>query len=243
MHHTSAPAGNPSGIHPNEDTNLSRKIPSRVAVVGASGLVGRALISTLLADPTIHAIHLLLRQPLADLPVDRRLHQHHIDFAKPASWRQWLAVDAVFCTLGSTIKKAGSPAAFRAVDLDLVVALASQAKHAGVTQFLVVSALGATLQSAVFYNRTKAEMEAALMALELPMLSIFRPSLLSGPRREFRLGERLALLLAWLLPLQWRAIRDTTVARAMWRASHEQSEAVRIYESAVMQRLGSKLNG
>lgn len=244
MQHSSAtPAARTTRDHTlgnNLDIN-NKTAPHSVAVVGASGLVGHALIEILLADPAIRDIHLLLRQPLAELPADNRLYQHHVDFANPDSWHSLLAVDAVFCTLGTTIKKAGSAAAFRAVDLDLVVAVATVAKRAGATRFLVVSALGALLDSAVFYNRTKAEMEAALIGLELPMLSIFRPSLLSGPRSEFRLGERLALPLAWLLPPRWRAIRDTTVARAMWRASRDQCEPLRIYESAEMQRLGSAL--
>lgn len=211
--------------------------PTRVALFGSSGLVGRALITTLLADPDIHEIHLLLRHPIADLPVDTRLHQHKADFSQPDSWRKWLLVDAVFCCLGTTIKVAGSQAAFRAVDHDLVVNAAGQAKRAGVGHFLVVSALGANANSGVFYNRVKGEMEAQLRALGLPKLSIFRPSLLAGSRREFRFGERLGLLVGWLLPRQWRPIRDRTVANAMWRASREQNEKIRIYESGEMQRM------
>lgn len=246
MQHSSPTPAADSAHGSNPDGNFgninSKTAPHNVAIVGASGLVGHALIKILLADPAIRDIHLLLRQPLAELPADSRLHQHYVDFANPDSWHSLLAVDAVFCTLGTTIKKAGSPAAFRAVDLDLVVAVATAAKRVGATRFLVVSALGASLDSAVFYNRTKAAMEAALIGLELPLLSIFRPSLLSGPRREFRLGERLALLLAWLLPPPWRSIRDTSVARAMWRACRDQREPLGIYESAEMQRLGSELN-
>ncbi|NQD36925.1 NAD(P)H-binding protein [Permianibacter sp. IMCC34836] len=215
--------------------------PTRVAVFGASGLVGRALITTLLADPDIHEIHLLLRHPIADLPGDSRLHQHKAEFSNPDSWRKWLLVDAVFCTLGTTIKIAGSPAAFRAVDHTLVVTAASQAKRAGVGHFLVVSALGADAKSSVFYNRVKGEMEAELMTLGLAKLSIFRPSLLAGARSQFRFGERVGLLLAGLfgtlLPRQWRPIRDSSVANAMWRASREQREQVRIYQSGEMQLL------
>ncbi len=214
------------------------RTPSRVAVIGASGLVGRALISQLLSDAEIREIHLLLRTPLTDLPADTRLQQHRIDPLRPASWQPFLNVDALFCALGTTIKAAGSETAFRAVDYQLVLSVAQQAKRAGVRHLLVVSALGANAHSSVFYNRVKGEMEQALRALQLPKLSLFRPSLLAGPRREFRLGERLALLVAWLLPARWRAISDVCVAHAMWRVSRDQQEAERIYESAEMQQLG-----
>ncbi len=214
------------------------RAPVRVAVIGATGLIGRALVTQLLADPDIQALHLLLRTARTDLPTDKRLHQHCIDSSCPESWRPFLNVDTLFCALGTTIKLAGSQAAFRAVDYDMVVAVATQAKLAGVGHVLVVSALGADPHSSVFYNRVKGEMELALRELALPKLSLFRPSLLAGARREFRLGEKLALLVAWLLPARWRSIRDVTVAHAMWRVSREQREAVRVYESAEMQQLG-----
>ena len=180
-------------------------------------------------------LHLLLRRPLPQPIVDPRLHCHLIDFAEPG-WQRLLAVDAVFCCLGSTIKQAGSQAAFRVIDHDLVLTAASAAKAAGAGHFLVISALGADPASGVFYNRVKGEMERDLQQLGLAKLSIFRPSLLAGSRQEFRFGERLGLLLAWLLPAKWRSISATRVARAMWRASREQQEPFRIYPSAVMQK-------
>ena len=209
--------------------------PARIAVLGASGLVGQALLQHLLTDPAVAELHALLRQPLPESNRDPRLHCHVIDF-RTTSWHGLLAVDAVFCCLGSTIKQAGSKAAFRAVDHELVVQAATAAKTAGASHFLVISALGADPVSRAFYNRVKGEMERDLQRLDLAKLSIFRPSLLAGPRREFRLGERIALLLAWLLPAKWRSISAARVARAMWRASREQQLAVQIYTSAEMQQ-------
>ncbi len=211
--------------------------PRRVTVLGGSGLVGRALISELLTAPALTELHVLLRRPLDDLPAEPRLQPHLFDPNKADDWQHWLSVDAVFCCLGTTIKIAGSQAAFRAVDYELVLRAAEAAKHAGAKHFLVVSALGADAQSRVFYNRVKGEMETALQAIGLTKLSIFRPSLLAGPRQEFRLGEKLGLLLGSWLPLAWRPIRDQVVAEAMCWASRSQPESVRIYSSADMQRL------
>src|SRR5690606_26648384 len=100
-------------------------------------------------------------------------------------------LDIAFCCLGTTIKQAGSQEAFRAVDHDLVVAVAQRARALGARHFLVVSALGADPRSSVFYNRVKGEMEESLRAMDWPQLTIARPSLLLGERNETRLVEQL----------------------------------------------------
>lgn len=212
--------------------------PQRVAVLGGSGLVGRALINTLLAESQLREIHLLLRREITDLPTDPRLQQHVVDFQNVSTWRALLAVDAVFCTLGSTIKRAGSQAAFRAVDYTLIVTAARATAEAGRSHFLLISALGADAHSAFFYNRVKGETEDAVRALPLTKLSIVRPSLLAGARAEFRFGENLALRLARWLPKPWRAIHADTVARALWRISCQQQAAVATYDSATLHQLG-----
>ncbi|HSX70792.1 MAG TPA: oxidoreductase, partial [Pseudomonas sp.] len=147
-------------------------------------------------------------------------------------------IDAAFCCLGTTIKQAGSQEAFRAVDHDLVLAFARRARELGARHFLVVSAMGANAQSSVFYNRVKGEVEEALKAMDWPQLTIARPSLLLGPRREFRLGERLAAPLLRWIPGRYRGIEAAVLARAMWRLALEESDGVRVVESDQLRRLG-----
>src|SRR5690606_36081904 len=101
-------------------------------------------------------------------------------------------IDVAFCCLGTTQAQAGSEAAFRAVDVDLVLAFARRARELGARHLLVISAIGADRDSSFFYNRVKAEMEDALRQQDWPQLTIVRPSLLLGPRSEQRLAERLA---------------------------------------------------
>ena len=169
---------------------------------------------------------------------------HLLDFAAlPALPR---AVEA-YCCLGTTIKAAGSQAAFRAVDFDAVLAFARAAQSAGVQRFAVVSALGASPRSPGFYNRVKGEMEEALAGLGFASLVIARPSLLAGDRSALgqpaRPGERLALALtaplAPLIPKTWRPIAAATVARALRRALADGRPGVRIVESAELQDLGT----
>jgi|APDOM4702015191_1054821.scaffolds.fasta_scaffold45630_2 uncharacterized protein YbjT (DUF2867 family) len=211
-------------------------------LAGASGLVGRALLAQLL-DEDGARVHALLRREVRDLPASRRLTQHVIDFGKPGRLPR---ADELYIALGTTIKVAGSKAAFRAVDLDAVVNVARAARDAGVERCAVVSALGADPKSKVFYNRVKGEMEAALRALRFERLVIARPSLLAGARAALgqptRLGEQITLgLLAplgALLPASVRPIEAAVVARAMRLALRTEGLSTQVLESGALQALG-----
>jgi uncharacterized protein YbjT (DUF2867 family) len=153
--------------------------------------------------------------------------------------------DDMFIALGTTISVAGSQAAFRAVDLDAVLALARAARAAGVRRLGVVSAMGADAKSKVFYNRVKGEMEQAVSALGFDTVVIARPSLLDGERvalgQPTRRGEQLALkvmrLLKPLIPSNYRAISDTHVAKALVEAVQAGRPGVQILLSGHMQPL------
>jgi uncharacterized protein YbjT (DUF2867 family) len=189
-----------------------------VLLAGASGLVGRAILQGLLADESVAAVHTLGRR---SLPVQHpKLTEHSVDFkALPALPR----LDEAFIALGTTIKVAGSQEAFRAVDYEAVVAVAEAAKQAGARRLGVVSAMGASTRSGIFYNRVKGEMEAAVSALGFETLVIARPSFLAGDREALgqpvRSGEKLALgisrWLAPLIPANYRSIDSSAVARAL----------------------------
>jgi uncharacterized protein YbjT (DUF2867 family) len=113
-----------------------------------------------------------------------------------------------FCCLGTTIKAAGSKENFEKVDDDAVVAFAKIAKAHDATSFTFVSAMGANANSMFFYNQVKGRTENDVQALGLRSLIIFRPALLVGPRREFRLGEKITtktlVPLSRLLPTRIR---------------------------------------
>jgi uncharacterized protein YbjT (DUF2867 family) len=163
--------------------------------------VGREILQGLLTDESVAAVHSLGRR---ELPLSHpKLTQHRVDFkALPALPR----VGEAFIALGTTIKVAGSQEAFRAVDFDAVLAVATAAKAAGATRLGVVSAMGASRGSPIFYNRVKGDMEQALSQLGFDTLVIARPSFLAGDRealgQPLRSGEKLALNVSrWLAPL------------------------------------------
>jgi uncharacterized protein YbjT (DUF2867 family) len=213
-----------------------------VLVAGATGLIGREIVAqSLHAGEVVYALARRLPTAAAALP---GLHWLHIDLHTLPVLPQAVAA---YCALGTTMKVAGSQAAFRAVDFDAVMHFARACRACGVQRFGVVSALGADAASSNFYSRVKGEMEAALAALGFASLVIARPSLLAGDRAALgqpaRLGERLALAasapLSRLMPKAWRPIQAATVARGLRAALHEAKPGTRILDSAELQRLGA----
>jgi uncharacterized protein YbjT (DUF2867 family) len=216
-----------------------------VLVAGATGLVGRALLARLLAADRQQHVTVVARRPLpAPAARDPRLTVLVGDMA--ALTRDVPGLGDVYISLGTTIKVAGSEAAFRAVDFDLVLAIASAARAAGAKRLAVVSALGADRRSRVFYNRIKGEMEDAVSALGYEVVVIARPSLLLGDREPLgqpvRRGEAIAARLLGpvisLVPAGVRPIAAATVATALVAALEQAQPGTRVLSSAELHRLG-----
>ncbi len=210
-------------------------------MAGATGLVGQAVLAALLADKRYAAVHCVGRRaPPIQHP---KLIQHVLDLAGLKKLLGIAHVDDVFIALGTTIKTAGSQAAFRAVDFDAVIAVARAAKAIGASRLGVVSAMGASPRSNVFYSRVKGEMEEALAQLGYQTLIIARPSMLAGDRAALaqpeRPGEHLALIATrWLKPLipaNYRAIAGEAVARALINAVQQTRQGRRVLLSGEMQ--------
>ena len=211
-----------------------------VMVAGATGLVGREVLAALLADNSCTAVHALGRKaPGTKHP---KLTAHVVDFARlPAKLPK---VDEAYITLGTTIKVAGSQAAFRAVDLDAVLAVAKAALAAGATRLGVVTAMGADAHSRIFYNQIKGEAEDGLRALGFPSLVIARPSMISGDRAALgqpgRSGEHFAkpliALLKPLIPANYRAVAARDVALSLMDAVRQGQPGCRVLLSGALQR-------
>lgn len=205
-------------------------------VVGATGLTGNFLVRQLCESEEYVAISVIARRTIsythAKLDVKIRefdkLEENDLDIA-----------DDLFCCLGTTIKKAKTKEAFEKVDLIYPLQIASLAKKRGIPNFYVISAAGSNSKSPFFYSRIKGRMEEGLIDLKLPHLSIFRPTLLTGERAEFRLGERLAEGFFQLVnPLligpfrKMRAIEGKQLAFALCHyAVHGKKQDVHIYKT------------
>lgn len=217
-------------------------LSTRTALVaGASGLVGSQVLRLLLEDPTYGRVTVLARR---ELPLShKKLEQRIASFDRLSQITDFPRVHDVFCCLGTTMKQAGSPDAFRKVDFTYVVELARVAVRHRASQFLLVTAVGADPQSRILYSRVKGEAEEAVRRLQFESIHIFRPSLIVGARAQSRPTERVAwllsLLIAWAFfgPLaRYRPIRAETMARAMVRIAREASRGTHVYESREIRR-------
>jgi uncharacterized protein YbjT (DUF2867 family) len=204
-------------------------------IAGASGEVGKHLLNYLLEDNEYVEVISLVRS--SSLVEHQKLNNQSIDFEKIASLPSMTA-DALFCCLGTTIKKAGSQAAFEKVDYEYVVNLAKWAKQIGVKQFHVVSAMGADANSNVFYSKVKGRMEEELQQIGIASTYIYRPSLLDSEREESRPAERIGILLFRLLRIlfigpmkKYASIKVQDVAKGMWQQSKAAKDGYYIIES------------
>ncbi len=215
----------------------------KVMLAGASGLVGGHTLESLLEDNSVTDIILLVRTQL--LLSHAKVFQivTNFDELDSLSLKEYgiEGVDAALCALGSTIKKSGSQKAFHEIDCSYVLSFADFAKKNGATKFAVISALGADKGSSIFYNRVKGEMEEGLKALGFETLTIIRPSLLLGQRKESRPAERIFIHLSPLInktligPLKkYRGIEAKKVASYLARSIHWQEKGQIIVENDQM---------
>jgi uncharacterized protein YbjT (DUF2867 family) len=211
-------------------------VTSRTAVVlGASGLVGGFCLRTLVDDPDYTRVLTFGRRELPSL-TRAKVTQRVADLGNLTA-DDFQGAQDVFCALGTTIRKAGSQAAFRKIDLELPLRSAEEALKAGAEQFVVVSSVGADPASKNFYLRTKGELERELAKLPFKAVHILRPSLLVGRRMEFRLGEAIAMKIAPALDLltlgplrKYHSMRAEMAGKAMVGAAKQGKSGPLIYE-------------
>lgn len=220
--------------------------PTRIALVGATGLIGMSLIRLAVHRPDIRIIAISRRE--VPLPPGARME---VLVADTAGWADAIAAanaDVLACALGTTWKKSGKDeAAFRAVDLDLVLACGQAAKAAGLRQMIAVSSVGADPLSKNRYLRTKGEAEQGLGRLGIPRLDILRPGLLRGPREELRVGEKIGMLVSPLADLlmqgrysKYRSIRADTMAEAIVGLTREKMAGRFVFEHDAILRAARK---
>jgi uncharacterized protein YbjT (DUF2867 family) len=206
-------------------------LPRSILLLGATGLVGSHCLRLLASDPTFSRVIVLTRRPLAVEQTFGTVEPHVVDFDRLAAHSSLFRVDQIMCALGTTIRQAGSQERFRLVDYEYPLAAARLGLAQGATHYLLVSSIGANERSRAFYTRVKGELEAAVLALQYRKVTIARPSLLLGPRAEYRLGEQVAKRFAFLMPGNYKPVAAHAVAAVLVRAAKEDAPGHRIIES------------
>ena len=165
----------------------------KAILIGATGLIGKSLLKQLLEDQGITEVLVFHRR--ATGVTHPKLSEHIIDFDQPESWADRVQGDVLFSTLGTTIKSAGSKDAQYKVDFTYNYQTAQAAAQNGVHTYVLLSSAGANPSSSIFYSRMKGELDEAVKKLAFGRIRILKPSVLDGDREEFRLGERIGIVL------------------------------------------------
>jgi len=216
---------------------------SSALIIGSSGLVGSHLLHHLLQSPRYDSVRSLVRRKTGQS--HPKLAEYVVNFDDLASSRDIIKADDVFCAIGTTIRNAGTKEAFRRVDFDYAVNTAGIALANGANRFFLISSVGADPNSSVFYSRVKGEIERTVGRMPYQSVSILRPSMILGERKEKRaVVEAIATVMtatsfAMLGPFRkYRPIEAETIARAMLALADREVPGVRIYESDRIAELG-----
>jgi len=201
-------------------------------LVGATGLVGPCVLRQALADRRVSKVVAVTRKALPPQP---RLENPLVDFDALPADAPWWNVDAGICTLGTTMREAGSHAAFRKVDVDYPLTVARLLHEHGAQSFAFNSSIGANPKARAFYTRVKGEVEQRLIAGGFPSLTLVRPSGILGPRKPHRAWEartiRVFHSLRPILPRHYRVVPADKIARALLEAAITAPPGVHIVES------------
>jgi len=215
---------------------------NKAIIAGSSGLIGSNLLDILLHEPFYDEVLILVRK---ELPVKHhKLTQLVVDFDQLDAYKAHLTGHALFCCLGSTKAKTPDKVVYRAIDHDYPLQLAQLAFENGVKQYHLVSSIGANAASSTFYLKTKGETENDLQKIGFSSMYIYRPSFLTGNRKENRPTERFVHALFKIIePLlfgglkKYRSIPGATVAAAMYKQSTQNTTGLFIYESDKIKQL------
>ena len=211
-------------------------------LVGATGLVGGFVLENLLQEDYFSKVIVLSRKQIAKQ--HPKLTQIIANFDDMENNASQIVADVIFCCLGTTIKKAGSQAAFKKVDYEYPLKIAEVAKQNGASTYLIISAMGADKNSFIFYNRVKGEIEEAIAKLNFNTFHILQPSLIAGQRPEKRTGENIAnkffpivnkLLIGSLS--KYKSIQAPQIAKAMVHFAKSDTKGVMIHDSGELQKI------
>lgn len=208
----------------------------RLLLVGSTGLVGRHVLDQALADDRVASVVAPVRgAPQRKHP---KLLSAQVDYENLDQHASWWRADAVICTLGTTMRAAGSQSAFRRVDYDYPLAVARLARAHGTPTYVLNSAIGADADSRFFYNRVKGELEQALSAEGFASVTFVRPGVIGGERQDVRPGERALVVvlngLRPVLPRRWQINPASQIARAMLAAAIDAPPGQHVIKSELL---------
>ncbi|MEN9987004.1 MAG: hypothetical protein RLZZ585_43 [Bacteroidota bacterium] len=204
-----------------------------VVLVGATGLIGNALLHELIQETKVSEIRIFVRRKIDGLP--EKVKQIITDFSDFSSLKEQVHGDVIYCCVGTTRKKTPDLNDYRNIDFGINIGMAKLAKENGISTVHLISAMGASTTARIFYSKLKGEIEEALKELQFPNCYIYQPSMLIGTRSESRPLEFVAqkLMLVFeglrLLPKnEYHSIRVGTIAKSMIKTLGKEVEGIHI---------------
>ena len=211
-------------------------------VIGATGLVGKALVQQLLNDERFEKVRIFVRRETS--LKHPKLEQLVVDFGRTETWAKQLTGDVLFSALGTTLKQAGSKEKQWEIDFTFNLNFAQKAKENGIENYLLVSSVGANSKSSIFYTKMKGELDEAVAKIGFSNLVILRPASLTGPRENRRMVEEISVpvlnLLTRFVMKNYRPIGDEIVAKAMINGTLRNTGGKTIYEGGEVFNLAAE---
>ena len=211
-------------------------------ILGSTGLTGSLLLNKLLSDDAYASIKLFSRR--ASGITSPRIKEYVGDMLQLERFKDDFKADEVFVCIGTTSAKTKDRTVYHAIDFGIPVAASRLARKNNIPTLLVISSLGASSRSKIFYSRTKGEMEQAVLNQNIPHTYILRPSLILGQRNEKRFGESLGVVVFKLVNVfligrlkKYRSIEADCIADAMITLA-ESLPDLQIVPSDLIQKLG-----
>ena len=212
-----------------------------VVIVGASGLTGNALLQELIGEPEVTQIRVFVRKSIVGLP--EKVTQITTDFSDFSLLKEHVIGEVIYCCIGTTRKKTPDLNDYRNIDFGINIGMAKLAKENGIPTVHLISAIGASTSSRIFYSKLKGEIEEAMKELHFTHCYIYQPSMLIGSRTESRpfefIGQKLMLLFEGLRLLsknEYHSIRVETIAKSMIKTLGKEVVGVHIQRYQEMTR-------
>jgi nucleoside-diphosphate-sugar epimerase len=204
-----------------------------VVLVGATGLIGNALLHELIQETKVSEIRIFVRRKLEGLP--DKVKQIITDFQDLTLIKEQVTGDVIYCCVGTTRKKTPDLTDYRNIDFGINIGMSKLAKENGMSTVHLISAMGASTRARIFYSKLKGEIEEALKALQFPNCYIYQPSMLIGTRSESRplefVAQKLMLLFEGLRLLpknEYHSIHVKTIAKSMIKTLGKEVEGLHI---------------
>lgn len=206
----------------------------KILLAGATGLIGYEFLSQIMNISDFENITILTRRKLNEFSGNSKLKQVIIDFDKLDNFGEEIKGDYLVCTMGTTIKKAGTKENFYKVDHDYCLKMAQLAQKNGTKHLILITAMGADANSSIFYNKVKGELEEDVKQIPFESIHIIRPSLLLGERKEKRVVEAIAMkvskVIAFLFPIKYKPIDIKVIVKKIIALIKKTPKGLFIYE-------------